>query len=316
MEAVDAGRPYPGGDLKNAAALERWMDALRCRVDLRLERLLPGVDTPPEALHRAVRHSLLAPGKRIRPILTLAAAEALGGAATEALDPACAIEMVHTASLIMDDLPAMDDAAVRRGQPACHREHGEDLATLASIYLLNQAYGVLADAPGLTDSARVALVRLVSRMIGDEGIVSGQVRDLRQAGPAQSEPDFLEQVAREKTAALFVAAAEAGAIVARAPAEWIAAVQEFAWNLGLCFQVLDDLLDGHGTQEAVGKDIGQDRSKATFLTVLGPEVARRRTSSYLESAVGALRAIGPEAEPLERLALSLLATFRARAARS
>jgi geranylgeranyl diphosphate synthase type II len=291
------------------------MATLRHEVDLRLERLVPDASRPPAELHQAVRYSLLAPGKRIRPILTITTAEALGGLAEYAVDPACAIEMVHTASLIVDDLPSMDDATMRRGRLACHRAHGEDLATLASIYLLNRAYGVVAAAPGLRDPVRVSLVSLVSRMVGDEGIVAGQVRDLRHEGSSRSDPTQLERMAREKTAALFVAATEAGALVARAPALRIEAVREFASNLGLCFQVLDDLLDRHGTEQTIGKDVDQDGSRATFLTVLGHDRARQEADSYLEASMDALGTIGSDAAPLRSLALFLLNSFAAKAER-
>jgi geranylgeranyl pyrophosphate synthase len=275
-------------------------------VDRRLSELVPGEDVRPVALHRAIRHSLLAPGKRIRPCLTVLAAEALGGSAEHALDPACSVEMVHTASLILDDLPAMDDAATRRGRPACHVTFGQDVATLASVALLNRAFAVLADAPGLNDEQRVGLVRLQCRMIGEDGIVAGQLRDLHHGAVRKSDPQHLERIAREKTGALFVTAAEAGAIVARAAGKPVEAIREYAVNLGLCFQVLDDLVDHAGCGIRAGKDVRQDADKVTFVALLGVDGARAAAARYLTSAVDVLEAIGPSAAPLESLGRRLV----------
>lgn len=290
--------------------------ALRPRIERRLAELVPGPDVRPIALHRAIRHSLLAPGKRIRPTITILCAEALGGAADLALDPACAVEMVHTASLILDDLPAMDDAATRRGRPACHREFGEDIATLASVALLNRSFGVLAEAPGLDAERRAALVALQSRVIGGNGIVAGQLRDLHHGPVRKRDAGNLERIAREKTGALFVGGAEAGAIVAGASGAQLEAVREYAVQLGLCFQVLDDLVDHHGCRIRAGKDVGQDADKVTFVALLGVDGSHDRAESYLARAVAALEALGPAAAPLERLGRQLLVRAEAALARS
>jgi geranylgeranyl diphosphate synthase type II len=290
----------------SSAELEERMREVRRSVDQRLPELVPDENAPPEKLHRAMRYSLLAPGKRIRPVITILAAEAFGAPGELALDPACAVEMVHAASLILDDLPSMDDASLRRGQPTNHLVFGQDIATLASVSLLNRAYLVLANSPGLGLEVRIDLVDLLARMIGDDGIVSGQVHDLHFTGRADSELSELERMAGQKTSALFVAGAEMGARVAGVSSEWIEAVGAFAWDLGLCFQVLDDLADLQETPESTGKNVGQDASKTTFVSVLGTERAREAAEMFARAAVGALDLIGPGAERLAQLADYLL----------
>ena len=286
--------------------LERRLASIRSRVDGRLATLLPGEDAPPEKLHRSMRYSLLAPGKRIRPIITIFAAEALGAPFELALDPACAVEMVHTASLILDDLPFMDDAVLRRGRPANHVEFGLDIATLAAISLLNRAYAVLAAAPGLEQARRLELVDVLAKMIGDDGIVSGQVHDLNLTAAADPDLAELERMAGQKTGALFVAAAEMGARAAGAGGARLEAVRAFAWDLGLCFQVLDDLADRNGTRATMGKDVGKDASKATFVSLMGPERAQQASTKFADAAVRALHPIGTAADPLVHLADYLL----------
>jgi geranylgeranyl diphosphate synthase type II len=292
------------------ANLEQRLASIRERVDGRLGRLCPGEDVPPEKLHRSMRYSLLAPGKRIRPVITVLTAEALGAAADVALDPACAVEMVHTASLILDDLPFMDDAALRRGRPANHVEFGQDIATLAAVSLMNRAYAVLASAPGLEEACRLELVDVLARTIGDEGIVSGQVHDLHLTG--QNDPGLaeLERMAGQKTAALFVAGAELGARVAGVRGKPLESVRAFAWNLGLCFQVVDDLADLHGSHVTTGKDVGKDAAKATFVSLMGPERAFEAAERFARAAVRALDPIGPSADELDRLTDHILERTR------
>jgi geranylgeranyl diphosphate synthase type II len=294
--------------------LETRLEEIRAAVDRRLDELVPTEETPPALLHRVMRYSLLAPGKRVRPALTLLTAESLGASPDLALDPACALEMVHAASLILDDLPFMDDALHRRGRPACHVAFGEDIAILASISLLNRAYAVLTDAPGLEKALRLELVAMLASRIGDEGIVSGQVHDLRLAeedDPGQSE---VERMAGQKTGALFVAAAEMGARIAGYSGKPLESVRAFAWDLGLCFQALDDLSDRNGTLAELGKDVGQDVSKATFVSVMGPSRARRASERFAAAAVRALGPIRPAAEPLVSLTGYLMRRSRQRAA--
>jgi geranylgeranyl diphosphate synthase type II len=257
--------------------------ALREVVVARLGQLLPAAEQAPQRLHGAMRHALLGPGKRLRPLLTLLAARRFGGAEAAALDAGCAVEMVHAASLVLDDLPCMDDAALRRGQPATHRAFGEDTAILAAIGLLNHAYGLMAALPDVDDARRGRLVTLLVQAVGSQGLVGGQERDLhvRHVHTAAEEVDELNH---QKTGVLFVAALEAGAILGGASEEAVAGMRRFGRHLGLAFQTLDDLLDTIGTVEAAGKDIGQDNGKPTLVSLFGVETAQRRVRDHLEHA--------------------------------
>lgn len=284
-------------------AFARRLAELRAEIDGRLVALAPAGGAP-AVLRDAVAYALLAPGKRLRPTLALLAAEHFGlgepGAAhAAALDAGCAIEMVHTASLILDDLPCMDDAALRRGRPTCHRRFGEDMAVLASIALLNQAYAVLAAAPGLTAAVRLALVARLTEAVGLDGLVCGQARDLRErAGVAEAEP--LHDLNRQKTGVLFVAAVEAGAAAAGAAGARLEAARAFACALGEAFQILDDILDATATVTLAGKDVRQDGAKPTVVSLVGPDAARAQMRLRLEDALDHLADCGPG--PLSRFA--------------
>jgi geranylgeranyl diphosphate synthase type II len=281
------------------------LERLRGRIEARLAELVPGGAEPPQFLHQAIRYSLLGGGKRIRSLLTLITTEQLGGRAEQAMDPACAIEMLHTASLIVDDLPAMDDAAVRRGRPANHRVFGEDVAMLASIELLNRAFGVVSRAPGLSPAARIELTATLSRAVGSDGLIGGQFVDLRSTWRSLEAKELLDMYGR-KTGALFAAAAEAGARVAGAGDVAVNAVREFALRVGLSFQILDDLWDRFGTREATGKDVGQDADKATYVSRVGPDQARDEALQLLDTAIAALDPLGPAADGLSGFARKLV----------
>lgn len=281
------------------------VDRLRELVNERLETLVPPEHVPPEVLHQAIRYSLLAPGKRIRPLMTLLTATRLGARTEDALDAACAIEMVHSASLIVDDMPFMDDAEMRRGRRANHCVFGQDVATLAAFDLVSRAFGTLANARGLDDTLRAALVRLLSETLFEEGVIAGQLHDLR----SEKRPDDRERLKRiyeQKTGTLFVASSEAGARIARVRPDWLPPVRDFAMNMGILFQIVDDLLDRFGTLESAGKDVGQDDGKTTLVSVLGPEEARAEACHRLEAAECALDPLGPTGRPLYELARSLL----------
>ncbi|MGD8439613.1 MAG: polyprenyl synthetase family protein [Holophagae bacterium] len=275
-----------------------WRDA----VDARLAELIPAEHCHPRALHRAMRFSLLAGGKRIRPVLTIQVATDLGADVADVLDVACAVEMVHAASLILDDLPCMDDASLRRGQPANHRVFGEDTAILAATALLNRAFGVIAECDHLPAEIRLDLTRLLSDAVGSEGIIAGQFCDLRIRHGRGDEVAGLTEMYSQKTGALFVAALEAGARVARVDDAWIAAVREYGVNLGLAFQLLDDLLDTFGAADDIGKNTGQDADKSTLASKLGAEGARDEVNRYVESAASALEPLGRTGAPLAELA--------------
>lgn len=280
---------------------------LRKRVENRLGELVPSETAHPHQLHRAMRYSLLAGGKRIRPLLTLQVAADLGAPLSAALDPACAIEMIHTASLILDDLPCMDDAALRRGEPANHTVFGEDTAILAATALLNGAFGVIADCEHLAASTRLDLTRLLSEAVGSNGIIAGQFRDLQMKQGSESHAALTEMYA-QKTGALFVAALEAGARVAGVDESWVRAVREYGANLGLAFQLLDDLLDTFASPEDIGKDVGQDNEHATLATRLGANATRLEVDRYVESAASALKPLGESGAALVELARSYTET--------
>lgn len=267
--------------------------ALRAKVDARLGELAPPAASEPSPLTNAMRDALLTPGKRSRSVMTLLCVRRFGGDVESALDVACAFEMVHAASLVLDDLPCMDDAAQRRGRPTVHRAHGEDAAVLAGVALLNEAFGVLARCEGVPADVARRLVALLSGAVGIKGLVAGQIRDLRDRRSAT--PETLERLNHEKTGVLFCAAAEAGAVVAGASDAEIAAVCAFARHVGAAFQIRDDLLDG-GSAELAGKDVGKDAAKPTFVSLLGIEGARRRLEAHKAAAYAALAGIGGPGE--------------------
>lgn len=285
-------------------ALARRLPDLRARVDARLAELLTAGAAAPPVLREAARYALLSPGKRLRPVLAVLAAEHFGRTRSTqaALDVGCAIEMVHAASLILDDLPCMDDAELRRGRPTVHRRFGEDMAVLAAVALLNQAYAVVGGASGLSAEARLDLMLTLSGAVGFDGLVSGQARDLRERD-AYAEAQPLHELNRQKTGVLFVAAVEGGARAAGAQDGRLAGARAFARALGEAFQILDDLLDATGTSEAAGKDVGQDGDKPTVVSLIGADAARLEMHRRLRSALDHLDEVGPG--PLSRFAEAL-----------
>jgi len=283
------------------SALEATLKQRREEVDLTLRALLrPGRASRVQA---AIEDSLMAPGKRLRPILALMVAEVLRGNPESVLPAAGAIEMVHTASLILDDLPCMDDAATRRGRPTCHVAHGEATAVLAAFALQNRAFEILGEGwpggPGA--SVRAGLTRDLALAIGLDGMIAGQATDLEMTDVLI---DFqtLEFIHSRKTGALFTASAELGAAAARASASERAAVSAYAKNLGLAFQVVDDLIDATGASLEAGKDVGKDAKKSTFVSFSGVEGASELARELAVASIDALRGFGTKAEPLRDLA--------------
>ncbi len=283
------------------AGLEAALEERRLRVEAALRRLLDPGRAPEVAA--AMEYSLFAPAKRLRPILSLLVAEVLRGDPELVLPAACAIEMVHSASLILDDLPCMDDAISRRGRPTCHVAQGEATAILAAFALLNRAYEILAEGwPGGPDAATRALVaRDLARAVGMDGMIAGQARDLAMTARAVDFPT-LEFIHSRKTGALFTASAALGAAAARAGAAERAAVVTYAKNLGLAFQIVDDLIDVTGAEKEAGKDVGQDLKKATFVSFSGVEGARELARELIAASEEALSPFGARARPLRDLA--------------
>lgn len=256
---------------------------LKFLIDERLDRLVPAA-AEPQVLMRAMRHALLAPGKRLRPLLTLMCTAELGGDTLAALEVGCALEMIHAASLVLDDLPCMDDAVLRRDQPTTHLVYGEDVTVLASVALLSRAFGLVACQHHLSPSVRSDLVGLLAACVGCEGLVAGQIDDLH-GGCGAAGLRAVEQRHLRKTGALFVAAIEsAAAIAGPVDAERLAALREFAAHLGIAFQCCDDLLDAGCGAAPIGKDVGKDAGKSTYVSLLGVEGAYRTMRLHLARA--------------------------------
>lgn len=274
------------------------------RVNRRLPELVPSAASRPESVHAAMLEALTSPGKRLRPALGLAVAEMFGQRSAAVLDLACAVEMVHACSLIFDDLPAMDDAALRRGRPTVHRAFGEATAQLAGLALLNRAYGVVAEAAQRLSLRRYTaedLVHHLSAAVGSDGLIGGQALDL-SATPAEHDLALLEYIHSHKTGALFIAAGELGAMAADARRRDLETITRFAKNLGLAFQITDDLIDATLTPEEAGKDTGQDVGKVTFVSLLGVEGAATLADELLDFAIATLEPLADRAEPLRQLA--------------
>lgn len=267
--------------------LEAFLERERRAIDDALDGLLPPLGTPPPLFHEAMRYTLLLPGKRLRGVVTLAAADLFGRRAEGVLVLASAIEMVHAASLILDDLPCMDDAHVRRGRPVLHEVVGEANAVLAAVGLLNMAFASVQDAPGLRDRIRNDVGARLARAIGAQGLIGGQVQDLEATGK-RLDLESLEWIHSHKTGALFIAAAEVGAVASGAKGRSLDALHRFAKNLGLAFQITDDLLDYSGDPGTTGKDGGQDRNRTTFVNLCGIEGARRLVDELIDASVAAL----------------------------
>ncbi len=287
------------------------LEGMRRQVDARL------ADFFQEAKHEsrlscAVRHGLLSPGKRLRPIITLLACEQCGGDAAGALDAACAVEMIHAASLIMDDLPAMDDAHLRRGNLATHVVFGEGTGLLAAIALLNEAYRVIALAPTGEADQKVRAIAHLAGAVGLEGLAGGQERDISCARAPELSLKEMEQRHTEKTGVLFAAAAAIGAELAGANAQTVAAMSRYGNALGLAYQAFDDVIDTFCTQETAGKDVDQDSGKSTVVSLLGQDGARRSATRWLERSIEiAEGAAVRERAPLAELSRLIGEKFRA-----
>jgi len=282
------------------AGLEATLEGRRLQVEGALRRLHEPGRSP--AVAAAMEDSLFAPAKRLRPILSLLVADVLRGQPETVLPAGCAIEMVHTASLILDDLPCMDDAAQRRGRPTCHVTHGESTAILAAFALQNRAFEILAQGwEGAPDAAaRTGLARDLARAIGLDGMIAGQATDLAMTDTPIDFPT-LEFIHSHKTGALFMASAALGAAAARAKPAETAALVAYAKNLGLAFQIIDDLIDATSGATEAGKDVGKDLKKTTFVSFSGVEGARELARELIAASQEALKGFGPRAQPLRDL---------------
>ena len=286
--------------------LNSYLEQRVALVDAALDRWLPAEDILPTRLHQAMRYSVFAGGKRLRPILTIAACEAVDGCPEQVLHAACAMEMIHTYSLIHDDLPAMDDDDFRRGRATNHRQYDEATAILAGDALLTEAFRLLADPDAnreIPPDRTLRVIESISRFAGSHGMVGGQVVDMQSEG---KEVDFatLEYIHTHKTGALIVAAVQAGAVLGGASDSQLEALTRYAEFAGLAFQVADDILDVVGCPSQTGKTAGSDhaRGKVTYPALLGLAESRQHADELHENAVAALVPFGHKALPLQTLA--------------
>ena len=273
--------------------LANYIESRKARIDTQLERILPPSGTEPRDVSAAMRHGALSGGKRLRPMMALMVAEIRGFKHETVMDAACAVELVHAASLILDDLPSMDNARIRRGHPCTHVLYGESTAILAAMDFIAVAYRLAAENAERHECPAAPIIRQLSRAIGHEGIVRGQHADLALTSKRAS-LEQLTDIYAHKAAALFLAAVRIPARILGMDAQTTRALERYAKNLGLAFQITDDLLDAGHAPEDVGR--------STFVTLLGKTGAERKARQLVEEATDALDILGPEAMVLKALA--------------
>lgn len=278
-----------------------YLDERKRLIDDHLARAVTDTSIP-ERLREAMKYSLDAGGKRIRPILAIAGAESVGGKAQHVMPLAIALEMVHTFSLIHDDLPAMDDDDLRRGRPTNHKVFGEAMAILAGDALFAEAFSLVAASRDVDPTILVEVIRDLAHASGGRGMTGGQAIDMMATGKKISEKE-LEEIHRHKTGALLTIPAVLGAKLSGASASHITALEKYGRALGLAFQITDDILDIEGNQDEIGKDVGSDvmGGKATYPAVIGIERARARAKSLVDEAFSALADFGDGADPLRSI---------------
>ena len=292
-------------DQANLAAfdLSSYLAQIQPQVEAALDNSLPVVY--PEKIYEAMRYSLLAGGKRLRPILCIATCEMLGGTIAMAMPTACALEMVHTMSLIHDDLPAMDNDDYRRGKLTNHKVYGEDIAILAGDGLLAYAFEYIAKATqGVPAEQVLQVIAQLAHAVGATGLVGGQVVDLECEGKSDTSVETLTYIHTHKTGALLEACVVCGAILAGASAEVLQQLSRYAQNIGLAFQIVDDILDITATQEELGKTAGKDlqAQKATYPSIWGLDQSRRQAQQLVDEAKAELASFGEKARPLMAIA--------------
>jgi len=288
--------------------IHRYLQEKKEIVDSALERYLPEKEEVTSSLRKAIQYSLFAGGKRIRPILSIASYEAVGGKGESILPFACALEMIHTYSLIHDDLPAIDNDDYRRGKPTCHKVFGEAIAILAGDGLLTEAFRLMTNQPARDRRPRnggvvLELVNEVARAAGVLGMVGGQVVDVESEGKAVDLPT-VQYIHARKTGAMIAASVWVGARLGGAEGEILHALTCYGESLGLAFQIVDDILNVEGKAALLGKNTGSDlsRGKATYPSVLGMEESKKKGRELVEISVEALKQFGPEADPLREIA--------------
>jgi geranylgeranyl diphosphate synthase, type II len=301
-------KPSAVGDQRGERPdVEVELDERRRLVEEALDRALPPESAWPATIHRAVRYSLFAGGKRIRPLLVLAAGEAVGGEREGVMPLACAVEMIHTYSLVHDDLPAMDDDDLRRGKPTSHKVFGEGIAILVGDALLTRAFHLMAAVPDRGDAEKarrhLAATAVLAEAAGTSGLIGGQVQDLESEGQGL-DAAALERMHRAKTGALLGACVRGGALLGGGEGDDLKRLDQYASAIGLAFQVVDDVLDATGAAHELGKTAGKDAraGKATYVSVHGLEASRQMARRLLDEAVSALAPLGPRAWLLDALA--------------
>ncbi len=287
-----------------------FLEALEAKiveVNKSLHKYLEEKDNPQATIYKAMDYSLHAGGKRIRPVLTLACAELLGAETDKIMPFACALEMIHTYSLIHDDLPCMDDDDLRRGKPTNHKVYGEAIAVLAGDGLLNLAYETILKQSQLSPNMTLAALAVIAENAGVEGMIGGQVIDLESEGKT-IDAITLMTMHLHKTAALIMASAKVGALLGGGGRDDLIAMEEFARYLGIAFQIKDDILDVAGNEEQLGKTVGSDceNQKSTFVSIYGLEQSEKMLADYTQKAIDVLSRYGAKAEFLIELSKFLL----------
>ena len=287
--------------------LKAYLKEQRHTVDAALRQFLPRASVRPATIHKAMRHPVFAGGKRLRPILCLAAAEACGGDPAHALRPACAVELIHTYSLVHDDLPCMDDDGLRRGQPTTHVVFGENIAVLAGDALLTEAFAVIAETPECRRHKTRDYVGELARTSDSRRLIGGQVMDLEGEGKPLTKAQLV-RIHEAKTAALLTCSLRLGGMSANASEAKMESLTAFGYHLGLAFQVIDDILDVTQSTEKLGKTAGKDAAveKATYPAILGLEKSRKEAHRLTIKALSSLQPIGRKAQRLDQIAHYLL----------
>lgn len=287
--------------------LKEYLADRAALVDAAMDAYLPAKRQRPKTIHDAMRYSVFAGGKRLRPVLCIAAAEACRGEPSNALAPACAVELMHTYSLIHDDLPAMDDDDLRRGRPTCHKVYGEAIGVLCGDALLTEAFMVLSESPTTNRYGTREYLREFAETGGSRQLIGGQVMDLEGEGKPLSKRDLV-RIHKAKTAALLTSSLRLGAMTANATPSKLEALTSFGRNLGLAFQVIDDILDVTQSTEVLGKTAGKDEAvdKTTYPSVMGLDASRKEAARLTKAAMDSLLPFRKKANRLREIASYLL----------
>jgi len=287
--------------------IQTYLSEKKKLIDAGLEAILSSEEMPVRRLAQGVRHAVFPGGKRIRPILTIAGCDAAGGECPQIVPIACCVELVHSYSLVHDDLPAMDDSDLRRGLPTVHKVVGEGMAVLVGDQLLTLAFQTLACLGGIDNSKRMQLLRELVSACGTSGLIGGQALDLESEEKSVKE-ESVHEIARRKTGALIEASVAMGAIAGDASDEHLTRLRKYGASIGLAFQIVDDLLDVEGREETLGKPVRSDeeKGKATYPSCIGTKRSRELVEKLTEEAVAVLKGLGEKAHPLKEIASLLL----------